>query len=156
MHTHDQLPDLFGALPTTAFRTATRSGLLGHVLLPFAQRPNVFVADDLQATTVTIHKTGTIDIEVAIPATGRRWTASVREASTGRTLVQDAVHYDELATATEQRTALLGDLDRFLGRVVDAPVRIATHEQASLEIAAGARWQRAVPFAKSPGARRLG
>lgn len=156
MHTHDLLPDLFGALPAATERTATRGGLLGRVLLPFVQRPNVFVADDLQATTVTIHKTGTLDIEVAIPATGRRWTASVREAATGRTLVQDVVHYDDLATATEQRTALLGDLDRFLGRVVDAPVRMATHEQTSLEIAAGASWQRAVPFAASPGARRLG
>ena len=141
--------NLLSLSATSAAFAAQRSGLLGVVLRPFATRPNVFVADDHVATKVTIHKTGTLDIEIVISTATRQWSATVRDVATGRALVHDGAAYSasDAATSVEQRTAMLGDLQAFLDAVVDAPVRLTQRDRTRLEIAAASGWRQAVPFA---------
>jgi hypothetical protein len=119
--------------------TPDRGHLLARMLRPFARQPNVFVADDDMVTRVTIHKDATVDIELAIDTTGKRWTATARDRVTGAELVQQS-------TATTERAALLGELRTFLDAVVEPPVRLMSHDAPRLETATAAGWQRIAPF----------
>jgi hypothetical protein len=126
---------------------ADRRGSLAGALRPFAVRPNVFVADDATATRVTIHKTPSLDIEVANATATSEWTATVRDAATGAPLAHGTRGYRSPGTEPHaRRAALLRDVHAFLFAVVDAPVRLADDASARLETAAGERWRQVVPF----------
>ncbi|MBL8755233.1 MAG: hypothetical protein JNK15_18180 [Planctomycetes bacterium] len=126
---------------------ADRRGSLAGALRPFAVRPNVFVADDDAATRVTIHKTPSLDIEVAIATATAEWTATVRDAATGAPLACGTRAYRHTAAEPHaRRAALLRDVHAFLFAVVDAPVRLADDHQPKLETTAGERWRQVVPF----------
>ena len=143
------LPLLGSLAATAAPQPAERGGLLAAILRPFAARPNVFVTDGERVTSVLVHKTGTLDLELRIVTATKEWSVAVRDVTTGRTLTSDRqVYQGRHATPAEQRQALLDDVRAFLGAVVDAPVRVTggVHEQLEVRTATG--WRGAVPFAQ--------
>ena len=142
------LPLLGSLAATAAPQTAERGGLLAAMLRPFAARPNVFVTDGERVTSVLVHKTGTLDLELRIVTATKEWSVAVRDVSTGRTLAGDRQVYHGHATPTEQRQALLDDVRAFLGAVVDAPVRMTGGVQKQLEVRTATGWRSAVPFAQ--------
>jgi hypothetical protein len=142
------LPLLGSLAATAAPQTAERGGLLAAMLRPFAARPNVFVTDGERVTSVLVHKTGTLDLELRIVTATKEWSVAVRDVSTGRTLAGDRQVYHGHATPAEQRQALLDDVRAFLGAVVDAPVRMTGGVQKQLEVRTATGWRSAVPFAQ--------
>ena len=123
-------------LGTVTPSPAIRAGVLTSLLRPFARHGNVFVADDHEATRVTIHKSSTLDIEVVIDTANKHWLATVRHVATG---IEVARH----TAAHRDHTAMLGDLHTFLVAVVEPRVRVAApNNQLEAETVTG--WQ-AVP-----------
>lgn len=143
------LPLLGSLAATAAPQTAERGGLLAAMLRPFAARPNVYVTDGERVTSVLVHKTGTLDLELRIVTATKEWSVAVRDAMTGRTLASDRqVYQGSHATPAKQRQALLDDVRAFLGAVVDAPVRMTGGVQKQLEVRSATGWRSAVPFAQ--------
>jgi hypothetical protein len=142
------LPLLGSLTATAAPQPAERGGLLAAMLRPFAGRPNVFVTDGERVTSVLVHKTGTLDLELRVVTATKEWSVAVRDVSTGRTLACDRQVYQGHATPGEQRQALLDDVRAFLGAVVDAPVRVTGGLQKQLEVRTATGWRSAVPFAQ--------
>jgi hypothetical protein len=100
---------------------AARAGVLTDLLRPFAERAHVFVADDAGATTVRIHKSAALDVELVIRTGEWRWSAKLQDAAHGRVLESTAASYRD-RPRTEARDAMLADLRTFLTAVVDQPV----------------------------------
>jgi hypothetical protein len=100
---------------------AARAGVLTDLLRPFAERAHVFVADDAGATTVRIHKSAALDVELVIRTGDLRWSANLQESARGRVLESTAASYRD-RPRTEARDAMLADLRAFLTDVVDQPV----------------------------------
>lgn len=101
-----------------AFRA--RGGRLAPVLQPYATSPNVFVVDGETTTTVTVHKTATVDVEVRIDREQHCFTAALRDLATGAStpLVLPGPHRD-----TDR---LLAELAALLAVIVDrSPPAIA-------------------------------
>jgi hypothetical protein len=107
---------------------AARAGLLTELLRPFAQQPHVFVADGEAATTVQIHKSRTLDVELVIQTGELRWTANMRDQQQGRLLASKATSYADRSKG-EARAAMLADLQRFLRDAVAAPAHQLTFFQ---------------------------
>lgn len=124
---------LDGSAPAGA--TAKHRGVLTGVLQPFAARPHVFVTDDGVATTVTIHKTGALDIEFVIATATKQWTATVLDVPTGTALVRAAAGLEGDSAA-----AMGADLHTLLAALVDAAVRVAPGTNR-LEIATATGWR---------------
>ncbi|MCU0866643.1 MAG: hypothetical protein MUC36_22900 [Planctomycetes bacterium] len=143
-----QFLPLLGSLAATAApQPAERGGLLAAMLRPFAGRPNVFVTDGERVTTVLVHKTESLDLELRIVAATKQWSVAVRDVSTGRALVGDRRLYQQShATVAEQRQALLDDVRAFLGAIVDAPVRMTGGAHPQLQTRTVNGWRRALPL----------
>jgi hypothetical protein len=141
------LPLLGSLAATAAPQPAERGGLLAAMLRPFAARANVFVTDGERVTTVVVHKTETLDLELRITAATKEWSVAVREVATGRTLACDRQSCQGRHTPAEPRQALLDSVRAFLGVVVDAPVRVTSGAHVHLEVRTATGWRRAVPFA---------
>lgn len=143
------LPLLGSLAATAAPQPAERGGLLAAMLRPFATRPNVFVTDDERVTSVLVHKSGTLDLELRIVTATKEWSVAVRDVTTGRTLASDhQVYQGSHARPAEQRQALLDAVRAFLGAVVDAPVRMTGGVRKQLEARTATGWRSAVPFAQ--------
>jgi hypothetical protein len=141
------LPLLGSLAATAAPQPAERGGLLAAMLRLFAGRPNVFVTDGERVTTVLVHKTESLDIELRIVTATKEWSVAVRDVATGRTLACDRRScQDRQATPAAQRQALLDSVRAFLGAVVDAPVRMTGGAHPHLEVRTATGSRQVVPF----------
>lgn len=131
---------LLGSLAATAApQPAERGGRLAAMLRPFAARPNVFVTDGERVTSVLVHKTGTLDLELRIVTATKEWSVAVRDVATGRTLACDR-------RSCQHPQALLDSVRAFLGAVVDAPVRMTGGAHPHLEVRTATGGRQVVPF----------
>ncbi len=93
---------------------AARGGRLAPVLQPYASAPNVFVVDGESTTTITVHKTATVDVEVRIDREQHSFAAVLRDPTTGACtpLVLPAPHRDIDRLLAEVAALLAGIVDR--------------------------------------------
>lgn len=91
-----------------------RGGRLAPMLQPYASAPNVFVVDGETTTTVTVHKTATLDVEVRIDREQHSFAAVLRDLATGACtpLVLPAPHRDIDRLLAEVAALLAGIVDR--------------------------------------------
>ncbi|MCB9886307.1 MAG: hypothetical protein H6838_12505 [Planctomycetes bacterium] len=139
---------------------ARRDDLLAATLRPFASLPGVFVEEGPIATTVTVHKTASLDVVVIIvPDTCDLLVAAI-DSRTGEEIASDRTEYYACGDATAPHDQLLRDLRRYLIAVTAGQVRVREHEERRflpwlrprtvrcVDVRRDGAWTQIVPFSE--------